>query len=150
MPKKYEMRVIHTYKDAYETGAKYIQNLRKRSNVPRFAEGTTTNFPSQSHDVKWEMTLESLSNTLHYVIDFLHHQCYMLCINDNNVLLCKLDAQSTAPVFKDVLQRSVDETQLYNNNTMNHRQYKAIQESVTKNIDNLRVMRLRCETVLCI
>lgn len=141
MPKKYEMRVIHTYKDAYETGAKYIQNLRKRSNVPRFAEGTTTNFPSQLHDVKWEMTLESLSNTLHYVIDFLHHQCYMLCINDNNVLLCKLDAQSTAPVFKDVLQRSVDETQLYNNNTMNHRQYKAIQESVTKNIDNLRVMQ---------
>ena len=141
MPKKYEMRVINTYKDAYETGAKYIQNLRKRSNVPRFTEGTTTNFPAQLHDVKWEMTLESLSNTLRYVMDFLHHQCYMLCINDNNVLLCKLDAQSTAPVFKDVLQRSVDETQLYNNNTMNHRQYKTIQESVTKNIDNLRVMQ---------
>ena len=141
MPKKYEMRVIHTYKDAYETGAKYIQNLRKRGDVPRFTENTTTNFPAQIHDVKWEMTLESLSNTLRYVMDFLHHQCYMLCINDNNVLLCKLDAQSTAPVFKDVLLRSVDETQLYKNNTMNHRQYKAIQESVNKNIDKLRVMQ---------
>ena len=29
MPKKYEMRVIHTYKEAYEIGEKYIQNLVK-------------------------------------------------------------------------------------------------------------------------
>jgi hypothetical protein len=141
MPKKYEMRVINTYKDAYETGAKYIQNLRKRGDVPRFTENTTTNFPAQIHDVKWEMTLESLSNTLRYVMDFLHHQCYMLCINDNNVLLCKLDAQSTAPVFKDALLHGVEESQIYKNNTMNHRQYKTIQESVNKNIDNLRVMQ---------
>ena len=141
MPKKYEMRVIHTYKDAYETGAKYIQNLKKRSDEPRLSEDTTANYPTQLSDVKWEITLESLSNTLRYIIDFLHHQCYMLCINDNNVLLCKLDAQTTAPVFKDALLHSIDETQLLKNNTMNHRQYNAIRESVNKNIDHLRVMQ---------
>ena len=141
MPKKYEMRVIHTYKDAYETGAKYIQNLKKRSDEPRLSEDTTANYPTQLSDVKWEITLESLSNTLRDIIDFLHHQCYMLCINDNNVLLCKLDAQTTAPVFKDALLHSIDETQLLKNNTMNHRQYNAIRESVNKNIDHLRVMQ---------
>jgi hypothetical protein len=141
MPKKYEMRVIHTYKDAFETGAKYIQNMRKRSDEPRLSEDTATNFPAQLYDVKWEMSLESLSNTLRYVIDFLHHQCYMLCINDNNVLLCKLDAQTTAPVFKDVLLHSADEAQLLKNTTMNYRQHNAIKESVNKNIDNLRVMQ---------
>lgn len=141
MPKKYEMRVIHTYKDAFETGAKYIQNMRKRSDEPRLSEDTATNFPVQLYDVKWEMSLESLSNTLRYVIDFLHHQCYMLCINDNNVLLCKLDAQTTAPVFKDVLLHSADEAQLLKNTTMNYRQHNAIKESVNKNIDNLRVMQ---------
>lgn len=141
MPKKYEMRVIHTYKDAFETGAKYIQNLKKRSDEPRLSEDAAANYPTQLSDVKWEMTLESLSNTLRYVIDFLHHQCYMLCINDNNVLLCKLDAQTTAPVFKDALLRSIDEVQLLKNTTMNHRQYNAIRESVNKNIDHLRVMQ---------
>jgi hypothetical protein len=141
MPKKYEMRVINTYKDAYETGAKYIQNLKKRSDEPRLSEDTTANYPTQLSDVKWEITLESLSNTLRYIIDFLHHQCYMLCVNDNNVLLCKLDAQTTAPVFKDALLHSIDETQLLKNNTMNHRQYNAIRESVNKNIDHLRVMQ---------
>ena len=141
MPKKYEMRVINTYKDAYETGAKYIQNLKKRSDEPRLSEDTDANYPTQLSDVKWDMTLESLRNTLHYVIDFLHHQCYMLCINDNNVLLCKLDAQTTAPVFKDALLHSIDEAQLLKNTTMNHRQYNAIRESVNKNIDHLRVMQ---------
>ena len=141
MPKKYEMRVIHTYKDAFETGAKYIQNLKNRSDEPRLSEDAAANYPTQLSDVKWEMTLESLSNTLRYVIDFLHHQCYMLCINDNNVLLCKLDAQTTAPVFKDALLHSIDEAQLLKNTTMNHRQYNAIRESVNKNIDHLRVMQ---------
>ncbi|MFY7728937.1 MAG: glycosyl transferase family 90 [Flavobacterium sp.] len=141
MPKKYEMRVIHTYKDAYETGEKYINNVFKRSDTPRLSEITDTKYPVQLYNAKWEMSLESLSNTLRYVIDFLHHQCYMLCINDNNVLLCKLDAQSTAPVFKEVLLNSVEEVQLLKNTTMNYRQHNAIRESVTKNIDNLRVMQ---------
>jgi hypothetical protein len=141
MPKKYEMRVIHTYKDAYETGAKYIQNLKKRSDEPRLSEDTTANYPTQLSDVKWEITLESLSNTLRYIIDFLHHQCYMLCVNDNNVLLCKLDAQTTAPVFKDVLVHSVDESLLEKNNKLNYRQQTAIRDTITKNIDHLRVMQ---------
>jgi hypothetical protein len=141
MPKKYEMRVIHTYKDAYETGAKYIQNLKKRSDEPRLSEDTTANYPTQLSDVKWEITLESLSNTLRYIIDFLHHQCYMLCVNDNNVLLCKLDTQTTAPVFKDVLVHSVDESLLEKNNKLNYRQQTAIRDTITKNIDHLRVMQ---------
>ncbi len=141
MPKKYEMRVIHTYKDAYEIGSKYINNIGKRSDIPHLSDNTTIKYPIQLNDAKWEMTTESLSNTLHYILDFLHHQCYMLCINDNNVLLCKLDAQTTAPVFKEVLTNSIDERQLYNNTIMNHRQYNTIRETVNKNIDNMRVMQ---------
>lgn len=141
MPKKYEMRIIHTYGDAYETGAKYIRNIGNRGVSQRFSLDADTQFPSQLLDPKWELTLESLSNTLHYILDFLHHQCYMLCINDNNVLLCKLDAKTTAPVFKDVLEKSVDEAQLLKNNTMNYRQHNNVKEMVTKNIDKLRVMQ---------
>ena len=141
MPKKYEMRIIHTYGDAYETGAKYIRNIGNRSVSQRFSLDADTQFPAQLLDPKWELTLESLSNTLHYILDFLHHQCYMLCINDNNVLLCKLDAKTTAPVFKDVLEKSVEEAQLLMNHTMNYRQHNNVKDMVTKNIDKLRVMQ---------
>ena len=141
MPKKYEMRIIHTYSDAYETGAKYIRNIGNRGVSQRFSLDADTQFPSQLLDPKWELTLESLSNTLHYILDFLHHQCYMLCINDNNVLLCKLDAKTTAPVFKEVLEKSVEETELIKNNTMHYRQHNNVKDMVTKNIDKLRIMQ---------
>jgi len=121
MSKKYEMRVIHTYNEAFEVGSEYIANIENRSDTPRLSNGTNSNYPSQLYDEKWEITLESLCNTLRYVLDFLHHQCYMLCINDNNVLLCKLDAQSTAPVFKDIL---LNHTNVLDNKTMNTYQKK--------------------------
>jgi hypothetical protein len=139
MPKKYEMRVINTYEEAYNTGAKYIQNISKRSDIPRLSESTNIMHPSQIQNEKWEMSLESLSNTLRYVIDFLHHQCYMLCINDNNVLLCKLDAQSTAPVFKDILLDNL--RRLDNNATITSKQQVAIKDTISKKIDHLRVMQ---------
>ena len=141
MPKKYEMRIIHTYSDAYETGAKYMKNIGNLGVSQRFSPDTGPQFPVQLLDSKWELSLEALSNTLHYILDFLHHQCYMLCINDNNVLLCKLDAKTTAPIFKDVLEKSVEETALLNNNTMNYRQRNNVKEMVAKNIDKLRVMQ---------
>jgi len=138
MSKKYEMRVIHTYNEAFEVGSEYIANIENRSDTPRLSNGTNSNYPSQLYDEKWEMTLESLGNTLRYVLDFLHHQCYMLCINDNNVLLCKLDAQSTAPVFKDIL---LNHTNVLDNKTMNTYQKKTVNDMISKNIDNLRVMQ---------
>ena len=135
------MRIIHTYSDAYETGAKYMKNIGNLGVSQRFSPDTGPQFPVQLLDSKWELSLEALSNTLHYILDFLHHQCYMLCINDNNVLLCKLDAKTTAPIFKDVLEKSVEETALLNNNTMNYRQRNNVKEMVAKNIDKLRVMQ---------
>jgi len=133
MPKKYEMRVIHTYADAYAVGAKYITSSAKA--VPRFKEGVDVPFPEQLSDPKWEISLPALENTLRYIMEFLHHQCYMLCIGDNDVLMCKLDVQTTAPIFRDILEQPL------NNSEINPTQAKNIRETVDKNIDKLRVMQ---------
>jgi hypothetical protein len=133
MPKKYEMRVIHTYADAYAVGAKYITSSAKM--VPRLSEGTYVSFPEQLSDPKWEISLPALENTLRYVMELLHHQCYMLCIGDNDVLMCKLDVQTTAPIFRDILEQPL------NNSEINPTQAKNIRETVDKNIDRLRVMQ---------
>jgi hypothetical protein len=133
MPKKYEMRVIHTYADAYALGAKYITTSAKTA--PRLKEGVDVPFPEQLSDPKWEISLPALENTLRYVMELLHHQCYMLCIGDNDVLLCKLDVQTTAPVFREILEQPID------NNQISQIQAKNIRETVDKNIDRLRVMQ---------
>jgi hypothetical protein len=133
MPKKYEMRVIHTYADAYAVGAKYITPSAKA--IPRLSEGVDVPFPEQLSDPKWEISLPALQNTLRYVMELLHHQCYMLCIGDNDVLMCKLDVQTTAPIFRDILEQPL------NNSEINPTQAKNIRETVDKNIDKLRVMQ---------
>ena len=133
MPKKYEMRVIHTYADAYAVGAKYITSSAKT--VPRLSEGVVVPFPEQLSDPKWEISLPALENTLRYIMELLHHQCYMLCIGDNDVLMCKLDVQTTAPIFREILEQPL------NNSEINPTQAKNIRETVDKNIDRLRVMQ---------
>jgi len=132
MPKKYELRVIHSYTDAYEIGAKYITE-RKTNSILK--EGLDIPFPEQLYNQKWEISRKALDNTLKYIMEFLHHQCYMLCINNDNVLLCKLDTQTTAPIFRDILEKPL------NNSTITNAQARNIRETIDKNINHLRVMQ---------
>ena len=85
--------------------------------------------------------MDALRNTLKYIMEFLHHQCYMLCVNDDNILMCKLDSQTTAPIFKDILEKSIAPDSLYQNSQITPFQSKTIQDSVSKNIDKMRIMQ---------
>jgi len=135
MPVKYEMKTVNTYDEAYKIGSKYIEHLSKSS----ASHMTPDNLPAQISNPMWEMSVDSLRNTLKYICELLHHQCYMMCIRDNNILMCKLDMQTTAPIF----QRAIDKhlTNLDNNQTITETQRKFIRDSIGKNRDRLRVMQ---------
>lgn len=135
MPKKYEMKTVNTYDEAYKIGSKYIEHLSKSSS----SHMREDNLPAQVSNPMWEMSLDSLRNTLKYICDLLHHQCYMLCIHDNNILMCKLDMQTTAPIF----QRAIDKhlANLDSNPTITEAQRRFIRDSISKNKDRLRVMQ---------
>jgi len=62
MSKKYEMRVIHTYNEAFEVGSEYIANIENRSDTPRLSNGTNSNYPSQLYDENGKLLWN------HYVI----------------------------------------------------------------------------------
>jgi hypothetical protein len=85
------------------------------------------------------MSAKALENTLKYVCEYLHHQSYMLCIEDNDVLLCKLEMGTTAPVFSEIIEEQLWDVNT--NPTMTPKQVKFVQDSVEKNIDKLRVMQ---------
>lgn len=135
MPKKYEMKTVNTYDEAYKIGAKYIERLSNSS----AAKMSEDNLPAQISNPIWEMSLDSLRNTLKYICELLHHQCYMLCINDNNILMCKLDMQTTAPIFQQAIDKHL--ANLDKNPTITESQRKFIRESIGKNRDRLRVMQ---------
>lgn len=132
------MRIIHTYDEAYQTGLKFIENRNIKHNPNNKG---TTKLPSQLSDAKWELSPKSLENTLRYIFELLHHQCYMVCINNNNVLMCKLDMQTTAPLFREIIEKNTTEDSLMENPNVTRQQSKYIREQVDKNIDSMRVMQ---------
>ena len=135
MPAKYEMKTLNTYDEAYKIGSKYIEHLSKSSAL----SATPDNLPVQVSNQMWEMSLSSLSNTLKYVCELLHHQCYMLCIRDGNILMCKLDMQTTAPIFQAAIDKHL--ANLDNNKTITEFQRRFIRDSIGKNRERLRVMQ---------
>lgn len=135
MPAKYEMKTVNTYDEAYKIGSKYIERLSKSSS----SHMTPDNLPVQVSNPMWEMSLESLRNTLKYICELLHHQCYMLCIQNKNILMCKLDMQTTAPIFQKAIDKHL--ANLDKNPTITEAQRKFIRDSISKNKDRLRVMQ---------
>ena len=137
MPNKYGMRIINTYDEAYQTGRKFIDNM----NTTKHASTNETKLPNQIADSKWEMSVQALENTLRYIFELLHHQCYMMCINGNNVLMCKLEMPDTAPIFREIIEANTTDESLMANPNITGQQLKYIKEQVGKNINNMRVMQ---------
>jgi hypothetical protein len=53
---------------------------------------------------------EELENTLHYIIDHLHHNCYMVCSDGINAEVTKLQSTTTAPSLKPYLTQKLNKT----------------------------------------
>jgi hypothetical protein len=135
MAKKYKMTSVNSYDAAYAIGAKYIKHMEP-------TEGTYgSDVPPALGNPIWEISLTSLANTLKYIFEFLHHQCYMLCIHDNNVIMCKLEMHSTAPVFSEIINKHL--AKMDDNSQV---QTKYIRDYVEKNRDKLRVMQCIVKT----
>ena len=141
MSKKYEMKTLNTYDEAFKIGSKYIRALNQSASQNKNAmqNKNQTDMPPQIENPIWTMTIESLGNTLKYIFELLHHQCYMLCINNNNILMCKLDMQTTAPIFSQIIDKQL--ANLDRNVTITQAQRTYIRETINKNKDRLRVMQ---------
>lgn len=140
MPRKnkYTMQQVNTYDEAYKIGKKYIDDLTINASSV-YESDSNIKLPSELSNPIWEMSENSLRNTLSYIFDYLHHQCYMLCINNNDVLLCKLTMNTTAPVFSESIERGL--SKLHKNSRLSHSNQAYIRNTINKNKNNLRVMQ---------
>jgi hypothetical protein len=118
---KLEQKTVRSYKEAHEIGSNYIKKQTTNKTVPEHS----FNLPPQINDPVWEISHQAFDNTLKYVCEYLHHQSYMLCINNNDVLLCKLEMGTTAPVFKRILNDA--SRNIKNNKQITDKQRKTIQ-----------------------
>ena len=124
-----KMMVLHSYHEALEAGKPYLPEEISESDK-------IADVPKEASSKIWKMTEEALGNTLHYIFNKLHHNCYMFCVKDNKAILYKLESNTTAPTFKEAIDKSV--SKLDKNTQIDESQRKYIKAFVAEPV---RVMQ---------
>ena len=95
------MRILTNYQDTLEFLKPFIKNSKSKSNLKTL--------PPQIHG-PWYQDLESVENTLKYIFEKLHHNCYILCSSGNEFEFIKLESSTTAPSLKPYLEQKLNKT----------------------------------------
>lgn len=99
------MKIINTYDEAYQIGRKCVEHLKK-SCIKKYINQNDTELPPEVYNENWKINLTALRNTLKYIFNKLHHQCYMLCIMNNVPVIYKFEMQETAPTFDKAIKEN--------------------------------------------
>jgi hypothetical protein len=71
------------------------QLLHKVHHLKNYQKSNLKTLPPQIHG-PWYQDLESVENTLKYIFEKLHHNCYILCSSGNEFEFIKLESSTTA------------------------------------------------------
>jgi hypothetical protein len=107
------MRVLHSFEEAFEIGKPYITRDRFYKEeiydiLPAILDRQPDPVPKEALLPLWKMTEEALANTLRYIFEKLHHNCYLLCVKKNKPIMYKIEHSTTAPTFDDIIQQNLN------------------------------------------
>lgn len=77
-------------------------NSKDSVSNPSLASGLPV-LPEQIADGPWEQSAASAKRTIDYIVNKLHHACYVLCVAGGKGQLFKIENRTTAPGFKPAL-----------------------------------------------
>ena len=138
-----EMEVITSIEKVYNIALPYVRSaattdMRKyRAQVNQIFKSHDDSVPRSATSSRWEMTPQSLRNTLNYIYHKLSYNCYMLCVDaDNNKSLYKLESISASDRFRDAVQDHL--SKLDSNRLITDSQREFIRDAASKPV---RVMQ---------
>ena len=79
--------------------------------------------PRHATSSRWQITPETLRNTLSYIYDKMAHRCYMLCVNDDGMQFCKLQHTGLSPSFDRAIQEQLENMDYNKLITSKHRSH---------------------------
>lgn len=107
------MQAITSFREAYDIALPYVVNsMSVKTDVSKkivnniFKEQTDP-VPKHATSRRWQITPETLSNTLTYIFEKLAHNCYMLCVGKDKVLY-KLENLVPSESLNAATQKQVD------------------------------------------
>lgn len=104
------MKIITSYKDAYELALPYInamENNNKNEYVKELFKMQNEPAPKHATSSRWLITKETLHNTLQYIFEGLAHNCYMLCVGPNEKVMCKIECLVTPERFQAAVDKNL-------------------------------------------
>jgi len=140
------METIANFERAFEIGYSCLEKMRINLVTPsglladrRFTPPDRRFTPPDRRftppplDGPWEMSENALKNTLTYILRFLNHSCYMLCVEKSKHTMYKLETGRTSPFLETILYNETEKTKDY------HIKDALLDRSGT--LKNLRVMQ---------
>lgn len=106
------MKILTSYEEAFAVGKEAIDSIDDTLHTP--IDGGIPEYPEQING-PWKQTEEALSNTLKYVFNKLHHNCYLLCVTDGRHVMYKLESKETAPSFERVIHKTLKQKRIKTN-----------------------------------
>jgi hypothetical protein len=130
------MKIIYTFQEALQECKKYVDDSDRR--LPKKVNSAFKPPLKFIQSGPWEMSLPALETTLHYLLDYLHHSCYLLCSDGKVSSLIKIEQTTTAPFFKKVIEQEL--STLDKNTTLTASQKGSIRQFV-KDSNKLRILQ---------
>jgi hypothetical protein len=94
------MRILEGYNEALDYVKPFLTSNLGGSNIMR---------PPQIKG-PWSEDLQAAENTLKYIFEHLHHNCYLVCSDGQKAEVSKLQSSSTAPTLRPYLFQKLNKT----------------------------------------
>ncbi len=142
-------RIIKSLEEAYEFALPYVLSAGQTDIAGRekFRESWSLSLPQtdRSPDMKeyvtelfhehtdpvprnavsrrWQITPETLRNTLSYIYEKMAHRCYMVCVDESGVQFCKLQQFGLSESFDKAVHEQLDKMEYNKLITEKHRRH---------------------------
>ena len=131
-------KILSTFEEAYEVAKKYVKHIPKKIQAPRPIVPDYYSLPPEVNASIWEMSQDAVKNTLSYILEYLNHSCYMLCVHHNKGRIYKLERKVTAEVYRPIIERAIRDVN--NNRKITAEQKRFVQDRL-KTDGELRFMQ---------
>ncbi len=107
------MQVITSIERAYQIALPYVTlykdaSLPQKTKITQVFKSHEDPVPKHATSSRWEMTPESLRNTLNYIFYKLAYNCYMLCVdNEGKKTLYKLESLYPSDRFRAAIENQL-------------------------------------------
>lgn len=102
------IRRVDKLNDALTIGKTALSQLKHGEDIEykREVNGIRIQYPSELNDPIWHIDEEALMNTLEYVFNTIHHQCYLVCVANQTISMYRLSNEMIGKIYDKAIKQA--------------------------------------------